>query len=89
MSLEKDVVEQLEELCKDHVEKKPVKRPSLKELKIKVRKQSKHFKETGELLCINCDKPMTNQIDSITGKVSEYLWRCDKCMPEGLILSVG
>jgi len=38
--------------------------------------------------CHRCGKAMKNQIDSITGKLSKYEWRCE-CMPKGIILSVG
>lgn len=56
-----------------------------------VERIQKHFEETGELLCFRCDKPMKNQVDSITGEVSKYLWRCETkgCMPKDMILSVG
>ena len=38
--------------------------------------------------CLICNKEMEMQVDSITKKKSEYLWRCEKCMPKGIQLCV-
>jgi len=39
-------------------------------------------------ICSICKKPMVNAIDSKTGKVSKYLWKCKYCKSK-LILSRG
>ena len=40
--------------------------------------------------CMYCGQPMKNQIDSITKKISQYLWACD-CpgFPKSMIISIG
>ena len=40
--------------------------------------------------CFKCGKPMVNAVDSVTKKISEYLWKpdCD-CISKDLRLSVG
>ena len=39
--------------------------------------------------CPNCGKEMKNAIDSITKKISEYLWECDCKGMENFMLSRG
>jgi len=40
-------------------------------------------------ICPVCKKPMKNSIDSITKKVSPYLWECDCEHFKGQRLSIG
>jgi len=50
----------------------------------------KHFEETGIPRCMHCGKDMVNVKDSITGKISKYLWKHDcKCVSENIILCIG
>jgi len=49
----------------------------------------KRDRETGDWLCPECGKRMEMQYDSKLKKKSPYLWRCEKCMPEGIVLSIG
>ena len=39
-------------------------------------------------ICLSCGLPMKRQKDTMTGKLSNYLWRC-KCTPPGLEVSIG
>lgn len=39
-------------------------------------------------LCQNCGKRMIPVRDDVQKRVTGYLWRC-KCMPEGLVVSIG
>lgn len=39
-------------------------------------------------LCLNCGKPMKNWVNPKTGKKEPYSWVC-KCMPKGVVLSIG
>lgn len=56
----------------------------LKEMRKKI------FTKDGKPKCFYCGKPMKNAKDSITGKMSKYLWKCDcPSYPKNMILSVG
>ena len=39
--------------------------------------------------CIECGEPMINTIDSITGKISKYLWKTNCPHAKNLRLSIG
>ncbi len=56
----------------------------------KIKANMKHFEETGIPRCMHCGKDMVNVKDSITGKISKYLWKHDcKCVSENIILCIG
>ena len=40
-------------------------------------------------ICPACKKPMTNAIDTITKKISQYLWECHCDLFKGKRLSRG
>lgn len=53
----------------------------------------RQVEEAWELLenqnrCLSCGRKMFNVKDSMTGKISKYLWRC-RCMPSDLVMSKG
>lgn len=40
--------------------------------------------------CVFCGKPLVNAVDSITNKISKYLWKYEcGCIPENCILCIG
>ena len=47
------------------------------------------MKEKKKLYCLNCGKPMRQVKDRISGKYTGYIWRCSKCMPKNMVVSVG
>ena len=55
------------------------KEEAMKEIKEEV----KHMQKTGIPRCMICKKDFINDIDSITGKVSKYLWKPD-CRCKGM-----
>lgn len=54
-----------------------------------IMKEIQHFKKTGVPRCFYCHKPFVNGVDSITKKVSKYLWipTCD-CV-KNIRISIG
>ena len=55
-----------------------------------INEEVEYMKEHGTPRCMKCKRNMVNGIDSITKKVSKYLWvyDCD-CNPKNLGLMVG
>ena len=41
------------------------------------------------LNCLNCGEPMRQVKDEIAKKFTGHLWRCEKCMSKGKVLSIG
>jgi hypothetical protein len=56
----------------------------------KIQEEIYHLKRTGIPRCYKCHKDYVNAIDSITGKVSKYLWEptCS-CIKKPARLSMG
>jgi len=53
-------------------------------------KEFKRVLKDGKVpICPKCKKPMVNAIDSITKKISKYLWKCDCEDMKDFRLSVG
>jgi hypothetical protein len=50
-----------------------------------------HLKKTGTPRCYKCHKEYVNAVDSITGKVSKYLWKpaCECIKKPVRLLSMG
>lgn len=54
-----------------------------------IKKELKHFKQTHIPRCLYCHKPFVNAVDSITKKVSKYLWK-PKCeCVKNIQISIG
>jgi len=63
------------------VEKSPPKTKEVVQISENKKKERPH--------CPSCGKPMEEVIDKIAGKKTGYLWRCKKCMPENVSISIG
>ena len=62
-------------------------RLSIKQLEDEIKAWSKRLKETGVPDCMICKTPMINGYDSITKKISKYIWIYDcKCHRKGIQL---
>ena len=52
-----------------------------------VREENEHFRKTGIPRCSHCHRNMVNGIDSITKKISKYIWEFDcDCQPKNMRL---
>ena len=55
-----------------------------------IREEMEHFKKTGIPRCMHCKKFYVNDVDSITGKLSPYLWKpACKCIKKDIRLGIG
>jgi hypothetical protein len=56
----------------------------------KMMKEVEHFRKTHVPRCPYCHVDFVNAVDSVTGKVSKYLWKADcSCIKKNFVLSVG
>ena len=46
------------------------------------------LRELKRVKCLNCGRKMIEVKDPIAKKYTGHLWRC-KCMPKGMIISIG
>ena len=58
-----------------------------------MREQNKNLQKQGVRImppvCVECGNPMINAIDSITNKISKYLWKTNCKHNKNLKLSIG
>ena len=54
-----------------------------------IREELKNFDKTKVPRCPTCHKNFVHAVDSITGELSEYLWRYDCEHDTGAVLMIG
>ena len=60
------------------------------ELMKEIREENEHLKRTKIPRCSRCHRNMVNGIDSVTKKISKYIWEFDcDCQPKDMRLMMG
>lgn len=70
-------------------EKKERKSEFYTENKERIRKQQKEYYNRKRITCPICNEPMVNEVDTITKKLSKYLWKTKCGHANNLRLSIG